>query len=72
MTAKFDGLESRRCEDIKGIVAPEIRKKNRPQLRNLFTAISLLTTRLIPNFRVSFTSPSTQHHGFFKNKPFID
>ena len=24
MIAKFDGLEPRRCEDIKGIVAPEI------------------------------------------------
>ena len=25
--AKFDGLEPRRCEDIKGIVAPEIGPK---------------------------------------------
>ena len=33
--AKFDGLEPRRCEDVKGIVAPEIGRKNvgtfRPQ-----------------------------------------
>ena len=28
MIAKFDGLEHRRCEDIKGIVAPEIGPKN--------------------------------------------
>ena len=26
--AKFDGLEPRRCEDIKGIVAPEIDPKS--------------------------------------------
>ena len=26
--AKFDSLESRRCEDIKGIVAPEIGSKS--------------------------------------------
>ena len=27
-TAKFDGLEPRRCEDPKGIVAPEIGSKS--------------------------------------------
>ena len=34
MIAKFDGLEPWRCEDIKGIVAPEIGRNVPGLLRN--------------------------------------
>ena len=33
-TAKFDGFEHRRCEDMKGIVVPEIGRKVSGLLRN--------------------------------------
>ena len=45
--AKFGGLEPRRCEDIKGIVAPEIGPKSFGTFEKQVTGLSYLCYSLI-------------------------
>ena len=54
--AKFDGLEPRRCEDIKGIVTPEIGPKS-------FGTSQKQTPALSTSFPESFISPPQREQG---------
>ena len=60
--AKFEGLEPRRCEDIKGIVVPEFGPKSFGTFEKQAPELSQLSEQAKSIAGVSFSGERSRHH----------